>query len=287
MKAAVIGANGQLGSDLVEVFGGSGIEVLGLTHSTLAIEAIDSVRQALAAFKPTIVLNTAAFHVVPQCEEDPARSYAVNGMGALNVAKVCEELDAMNVYFSTDYVFDGLKKKPYVEEDAPNPLNVYAATKLTGEYFTLNYGSRGVVARVSGIYGKNPCRAKGSNFITTMLRLAKEKPEVRVVNDEILTPTPTLAIAGKSLEIARHGATGLFHLSCEGDCSWYDFAGVIFEECDLSTPLSSCSVADMPPSVRRPSYSVLENKRLAATGLSPMPHWRESLVAFLRDTLHH
>ncbi len=284
MKAIVIGANGQLGSDLAHVFRTGGFQVLAMTHGDIEVEQVDSVKRVLTTFQPEIVLNTAAYHVVPQCEKEPDRAYAVNSLGALNIARVCEEIGASTIYFSTDYVFDGLKGQPYIEEDKPNPLNVYAMTKLAGEYFTLNYCTGGTVARVSGIYGEVPCRAKGGNFITTMLKLAREKPEVRVVNDEILTPTPTREIAKKTLELARGGLRGLFHLTCEGECSWYEFAEVIFEERRLTTPLSPCSAAEMPPSVQRPSYSVLENGRLAASGLSPMPHWKEALVSFLRDT---
>ena len=122
----------------------------------------------------------------------------------MNLAKVCQELDTRLVHYSTDYVFDGEKQKPYTEDDRPNPLSVYANTKLSGEYFALNYCDRSYVVRVSGIYGKVPCRAKGGNFITTMIKLANEKPEVRVVNDEILTPTPTYHIAKNTAALIKN-----------------------------------------------------------------------------------
>jgi dTDP-4-dehydrorhamnose reductase len=283
MKIAIIGANGQLGSDLVKEFTFSGDEVFSLTHAEINVEDINSVHKILLSIKPEIIINTAAYHVVPKCEEQPIKAYEVNSLGALNIARVGNDLNAVNLYFSTDYVFDGEKKSPYLESDKPNPLNVYASTKLTGEYFTLNYSQNGIVLRVSGIYGDVPCRAKGGNFITTMIKASKEKPEVKVVYDEILTPTPTKEIAKKTKEIVQKKITGLFHLTCEGQCSWYEFAEVIFSELKLSAPLSQISVKDMPMTVKRPTYSVLENKSAKEFGISIMPEWKEALISFLNQ----
>jgi len=283
VKVAVIGSNGQLGSDLVKTFMQSGNEVVSLTHSDINIEDITSVQKVLYDIKPEVILNTAAFHVVPKCEDDPVRAFQINSLGTLNMAKVSNEINALNLYYSTDYVFDGEKKSPYIESDKPNPLNVYAATKLTGEFFTLNYSLKSVVLRISGIYGEVPCRAKGGNFITTMIKAAKEKPEVKVVNDEILTPTPTKSIAEKTLEIINKELKGLYHLTCEGQCSWYEFAEVIFSTLEFKTPLSPISVKDMPMVVKRPTYSVLENEKAKQSGISNMPYWKDALVEFLNS----
>ena len=283
MKVAVIGSNGQLGSDLVNEFTLCGFEVVPLTHSDLNVEDIDSVRSVLMDLYPDFILNTAAFHVVPKCEEDPTKAFQVNAIGALNLAKISDELKAVNIYYSTDYVFDGKKMAPYFESDNPNPLNIYATTKLLGEYYTLNYSQKGIVLRVSGIYGEVPCRAKGGNFITTMIKAAKEKPEVKVVDDEILTPTPTQSIAKKTIDILQMNPTGLFHLTCEGQCSWYEFAEVIFRTLNLTTPLISISVKDLPMTVKRPTYSVLENQSTKKLGISNMPYWKDALISFLNQ----
>jgi dTDP-4-dehydrorhamnose reductase len=283
MKVAIIGSNGQLGSDLVREFTSGSNEVVPLTHSDINVEEFDSSRNLLLNIKPEVILNTAAFHVVPKCEDDPTKAFQVNSLGALYLSKISDELNAINLYYSTDYVFDGEKKSPYLESDKPNPLNVYASTKLNGEYYTLNYSKNGIVLRVSGIYGEVPCRAKGGNFITTMIKAAKEKPEVKVVNDEILTPTPTKEIAKKTKEILQKKLTGLFHLTCEGQCSWYKFAEVIFSKLKLSTPLSQISIKDMPMKVKRPTYSVLENKCAKEFGISIMPEWKEALISFLNQ----
>jgi dTDP-4-dehydrorhamnose reductase len=281
MKVAVIGGNGQLGSDMVDAFRRAGDEVRALTHEDIRVDDIDSVKSALTALHPDLVVNTAAYHNVPHCEADPTRSYQVNALGALNVARVAEDLGAANIYASTDYVFDGRKAAPYLEHDLPHPLNVYGVTKLSGEHYTLGYGSRPFVLRVSGIYGTVPCRAKGGNFITTMKKLAAEKPEVRVVTDEVLTPTPTREIAASAVDIVRRGKPGVYHLTCEGECSWYDFARVIFDTLGLQTPLLPRSVTETPVTVKRPFYSVLENGTLKSQGLRPLPHWKDALVGFL------
>jgi dTDP-4-dehydrorhamnose reductase len=282
MKLAIIGANGQLGTDLSEVLS-SRHDVTSLNHSDIEIIDVNSVRNVLSSIKPAIVLNTAAYHIVPEAEKFPEKAFQINGIGALNLAKVCQELNIRLVHYSTDYVFDGEKQKPYTEDDRPNPLSVYANTKLSGEYFVLNYCDKSYVIRVSGIYGKVPCRAKGGNFVTTMIKLAKEKPEVRVVNDEILTPTPTYHIAKNTAALIGTDAFGLYHMSCEGEVSWYEFAKVIWETLQLKTPLYPASVKDFPLVVKRPFYSVLENKNLNKLGINEMPEWKVALIQFLKS----
>ncbi len=282
MKLVVIGANGQLGTDLMEVLSARH-DVTALNHADIEITEIDSVRNSLSAIKPDVVLNTAAYHIVPEAEKFPEKAFQINGIGALNLAKVCQQLNTRLVHYSTDYVFDGEKQKPYTEEDRPNPLSVYANTKLSGEYFALNYCDKSYVIRVSGIYGKVPCRAKGGNFITTMIKLANEKPEVRVVNDEILTPTPTWEIAKNTAALIGTDAFGLYHMSCEGEVSWYEFAKVIWETLQLKTPLYPASVKDFPLVVKRPFYSVLENRNLNKLGINEMPEWKEALIQFLKS----
>jgi dTDP-4-dehydrorhamnose reductase len=283
MKVAVLGSNGQLGSDLQKELTDKGCDAVPLTHKDINVEDYESVSEILRSLKPDVIVNTAAYHVVPQCESDPLRAYQVNSLGALHVAKVGNALGARVVYYSTDYVFDGLKGCPYVETDLPHPLNIYASTKLLGEFYTLNHAAESMVLRVSGLYGRIPCRAKGGNFITTMIKAAKQKPVVKVVRDEILTPTSTSAIARSTYDLIANNGRGLFHLTCEGDCSWYDFARVIFDTLHITTPLESCSVNDLPSTVRRPLYSVLENERLKGLQLRTLPHWKDALVEFLRE----
>ncbi len=281
MKVAVVGANGQLGTDLMEALTAAGIETAPLGHNDIEVAELDSVRASLELHAPDAVLNTAAFHSMPECEADPRRTFAVNAVGALNLARAAAELAVRNVYFSTDYVFDGGKGEPYDETDRPRPLNVYGTSKLAGERLSEVYAPDSLILRISGIYGRVPCRHKGANFITKMIELADRLPEVRVVTDEVLTPTPTRAIAEKTVELLGTGATGLMHLTCEGSCSWHEFAAEIFSTLRLETPLREARVADFPSPVRRPHYSVLANTRLAEMDLAPMPDWRQALRDFL------
>jgi len=280
MKVAIIGSNGQLGNDLMEVFS-QNHEVIGLNHSDIEITDIDNVKKVISSVKADFILNTAAYHIVPEAEKFPEKAFQINGTGALNLARVCQDTGTRLIHYSTDYVFDGAKQKPYTEDDRPNPLSVYANTKLSGEYFALNYCDRSSVIRVSGIYGKVPCRAKGGNFVTTMLKLAKEKSEVKVVDDEILTPTPTYWIAKNTSELIKTDNFGLYHMTCEGEVSWYEFAKVIWETLNLKTPLFAASVKDFPLVVKRPFYSVLENRNLNKLGINLMPVWKEALKEFL------
>ncbi len=280
MKVAVIGANGQLGSDLVAYFEDKS-EVVPLTHADMEIADVDSARDVLTRVKPDVVINTAAFHNVPKCEEDPLTSFRINGQGALNLAKLSEDLNFKLVHYSTDYVFDGAKQQPYVESDCPNPLNVYAITKLDGEHFIQAYSNAHFILRVSGIYGKKPCRAKGGNFIDTMRKAAASRPLVKVVRDEVLTPTSTIEIARNTWDLIQTEAYGLYHMTAEGQCSWYEFAQVIFDKLDIQTPLESCTVDEFPSPVKRPFYSVLENSQLKKIGLNRMAHWKEALEVYL------
>jgi len=282
MRVAIIGANGQLGTDLSEVLSEKH-HVTRLNHADIEITNIDSIKNSLSSIRPEIVLNTAAYHIVPEAEKFPDKAFNINGTAVLNLAKVCQDLDVRLVHYSTDYVFDGKKQQPYTEDDRPNPLNVYANSKLSGEYFALNYCEHSYVVRVSGIYGKVPSRAKGGNFVTTMIKLAKEKPEVRVVNDEILTPTPTYWIARNTAELIETDAFGLYHMSCQGEVSWYEFAKVIWDTLQLKTPLYAASVKDFPLVVKRPFYSVLENKNLNRLGINQMPEWKDALIQFLKN----
>jgi dTDP-4-dehydrorhamnose reductase len=276
---AVVGSTGQLGSDLVLAFAAD--RVHGLAHEDLDIGDDAAVRRVLGALRPDIVVNTAAFHNVPKCEAEVEQAYALNAIAPRRLARLCGELGARLVHVSTDYVFDGAKQAPYVETDRPVPLNVYGTSKLAGEYEVLGAGGRHQVVRSSGLYGVRPCRAKGGNFIDTMYRVAAEKPEVRVVNDEILTPTFTADLAAQIRVLALEGPPGLYHATNQGSCSWYEFARTIFDLGGLVTPLAPASVKDMASPVRRPFYSVLENAALAAAGLDRMRPWRDALADYM------
>jgi dTDP-4-dehydrorhamnose reductase len=228
-----------------------------------------------------VVINTAAFHNVPKCETEVAQAYALNAAAPGTLAAICDELGARLVHVSTDYVFDGAKQTPYVETDRPVPLNVYGISKLAGEYAVLARGGRHQVVRSSGLYGVRPCRAKGGNFIDTMYRLAGQQPVVKVVNDEILTPTFTADLAAQIRVLALEGEPGLYHATSGGSCSWYEFARAIFDLGAFTTPLEPTSVREFAAPVKRPFYSVLENAAAARQGIDRMRPWREALTDYM------
>ena len=179
MKVAIIGASGQLGSDLVKVFGE---EAFPLTRRELDVTNPESMK-ILNELMPEVIINTAAYVRVDDAEVEVEKAFQVNAIGALNIAKVCNELNAVNVYISTDYVFDGAKGAPYSENDIPNPINVYGLSKYTGEIFTRNYSKRYYIVRAASLYGKAGARGKGGNFVDFMIQRAKNGEEIRVVDD--------------------------------------------------------------------------------------------------------
>jgi dTDP-4-dehydrorhamnose reductase len=282
MKVAIIGGNGQLGRDVAAAFSAEGCAVTTFTHGDVEISSLESVRTSLGSLRPEVVVNTAAFHNVDKCEAEPGLAFAINGTGARNLAQVTGETGATILHVSTDYVFDGQKRSPYVEEDLPAPLNVYGNTKLSGEFFVRSINPRHFVVRTSAIYGENPCRAKGGlNFIELMLKLSKEREELRVVDDEFVTPTPTVQIARQLVALSRSSNYGLYHATAEGSCSWYEFAAAIFELTKTKVRLEAAKPGEFPAKVPRPKYSVLENHALKSRSLNVFTHWKEGLENYL------
>lgn len=282
MKVAVLGANGQLGSDVLGAFQSHGDEVQALTHSDIEVASLDAVSRCLREIRPQVVVNTAAMHQVENCEREPENAFAVNGLGARNLALLSRELGAVLLHVSTDYVFDGNHNSPYEEHDAPRPLNVYGNTKLAGEYFVRSTVERHFVLRTSAIYGKHPCRAKGGlNFIDLMLKLARERGRVRVVDSEFVTPTPTRELAQQIVVLSRSDCYGLYHATAEGSCSWYEFAREIFALTNTQVNLEVAGPDEFPAKVPRPKYSVLENRALHNQHLSVFRPWQDGLREYL------
>ena len=282
MKVAVVGSNGQLGTDVVRAFVDNGDEVFALTHGDVEIANRESVWSKLRELQPNIVVNTAAMHHVENCESEPDKAFAVNALGARNLAIVVRDMGAVLMHVSTDYVFDGGKASPYEETDAPLPLNVYGNTKLAGEFFVRSILDRCFVLRTSALYGKAPCRAKGGrNFVDLMLKLAKERGEVRVVDSERVTPTSTRELAREMVALSRCDRYGLYHATAEGSCSWYEFAQEIFLIASAKVSLKVAAADEFPAKVPRPRYSVLENRALKLVGLNTFGPWQDGLREYL------
>lgn len=281
MRVAVIGANGQLGTDLCRVFRAKGSTILSLLHQDVDIRRESEVREVLRELRPDIVINTAAFHNVDLCEKNPEESFSVNAIAPRTLALVCRDLDAILVHFSTDYVFGSDNRTPHTEVDLPNPLNVYGASKLAGEAMVALAWSKHFVVRTCGLFGLAGSSGKGGNFVETMLRKAAEGTPIQVVDDQVLSPTLTSHLAEAVYKLVSTTAYGLFHVSAEGQCSWYEFAKTIFELEGVSPELRAVSSREFASPVKRPVYSVLSKQKLRLLGID-MPAWKDGLLTYLK-----
>ena len=283
MKVVLIGAKGQLGSDLTLILKTNGYEVVSLTHANVEVTDMGSIRSTLIPAQPDVVINTAAYHKVEEAEGNPAQAFAVNTIGPRNLALVCRDMELPLVHFSTDYVFSGLKGSPYVESDPVDPANIYGVSKAAGEMVLRYLWPRHFIVRTSGLYGKVGSSGKGGNFVELMLQLAREGKSIKVVNDQILTPTSTHALALQIAALIKTDAYGTYHATCQGECTWYDFAVEIFRRAGLNSQLSPQTTTQSGVQVKRPPYSVLENANLKCIDIDLMPSWQDALQSYLTE----
>lgn len=282
MRILLIGAAGQLGQDLLPLLQRVGHEVVPVTHEQLEICSRQAVREAVAAARPQCIINTAAFHRVDDCEEQAERAFAVNVTGVRNLAEEVEKAGTALAHFSTDYVFGGEKNSPYRETDLPQPLSVYAISKLAGEFAVRSYCSRHFVIRTCGLYGMGGSRSKGGNFVETMLRLAAQKRTIKVVADQVVTPTYTADLAERVLSLIDSQHYGLYHMTSTGQCSWHEFAAQIFRLARVEADLHPTDSQSFGAKARRPLYSVLDNFRMRAAGIAEFRPWQEALADYMR-----
>lgn len=281
MKILIIGAGGQLGSELVNLLQDD--TIIPLTHRDIEMTDYQQVNDIISSNMPDIIINTAAYHKVDDCEDNIENSFSVNVYAVRNIARICSELDIAFAHFSTDYVFGGEKKAPYTEDDSPNPLSVYAVSKLAGEFFVRNICKRHYVIRTCGLYGAKGISGKGGNFIELMLKLAHENKTIKVVADQIVTPTYAKELALKVSQLIRTEEYGLYHITNNGGCSWYEFAKTIFELTGVSANLSPTTAIEFNAKANRPAYSVLENRHLQKLSLDDMKPWKEALREYLKE----
>ena len=281
MKVVILGANGQLGTDLCREFGQPGTELAQFTHQDLEVRDHSDVAHTLSSNKPDVVINTVAMTNVEACEESVELAFAVNCHAVRNLADVCNRLGARLVHLSTDYVFGGEQNTPY-RTDAPlNPLNVYGASKAAGEDSVRSGCPKHLLVRTSGLYGLAGASGGGGNFVETMLRLGHETGTARVVTDQVLSPTYTRDLAQVVRQLVGLQAEGVFHVTNSGCCSWYEFARAIFDIWDPTVDVQPTTSAAFGSKVRRPSYSVLDNDRLREEGIPALRPWRQALEAYL------
>ncbi len=280
MRILLLGAGGQLATDLLATL--TGDKIFPFAHEEFDICDPTVVRARVNNLRPDAILNTAAFHRVDDCEDEPEQAFRVNAVGVYHMARVAAEVGAVLVHISTDYVFDGAKRAPYVETDAPNPQSVYALSKRAGELIVQRYCQRYFLVRTCGLYGLANRRGKGTNFVETMLRLAGDGQTIRVVTDQVLSPTSSADLARALNPLLHTDRFGLYHLTNTGQCTWFEFAQEIFRLSGLSPDLQPITSEALARKARRPAYSVLDKANYRAAGYPDLRPWQEALADYLK-----
>jgi dTDP-4-dehydrorhamnose reductase len=287
-RIVLLGANGQLGTDIRKAFAeASGVEIVTVSRQELDVEDTERVipfLQSLGDFE--VLINCTAYHNTEECESNPLKALMVNCIAVLRMATYCSMHNVVLVHFSTDYVFDGSKQSPYTEDDRTAPLNKYGISKVAGEEVIAAYLDRYFVFRISSLFGTAGLKGEGGNFVETMLRLAREGKSIRVIDDQVMSPTYTLDIA----EAVKHfilqdiDAYGIYHCSGEGQCSWHEFAVESIRLCGLPVQVEPVSSKDNEFACKRPAFSVLDNSKI--NRIYPMPYWRDSLQHYLQQKVY-
>ena len=280
MKVLIIGSHGMLGTDLMRVLG-SACDAVGLDLPDLDITQLDQCLAKLDEVRPDVLVNAAAFTRVDACETREEEAYLVNGHGAGNLAQAAAAAGSLLVHYSTDYVFDGQKRDPYREEDAPNPQSAYGKSKLLGETLIREHCSNHVILRTSWLFGFN-----GANFIRTIVDAAKKGAALRVVNDQRGSPTYSRDLAVQTRIMIEAGCRGTYHATNGGSCTWYDLASNALKWAGLgSVPVTPVTTSEFPRPAPRPANSVLENAHLKREGLPLMRPWKLAVKEYVEQHL--
>lgn len=274
MRALITGGGGQLASDLQALLGD---RATSFTRSELDINDSAALDLVFAEVRPDVVFNCAAFHNVDVCETEPTQAFQTNMIAVRDLARRGAKL----VHVSTNYVFDGRRRAPYGEDDAPNPGSMYAITKLAGEYAALSYGDEALVVRSAGLYGLSGSASKGGNFVQRMIRRAREQGALRMVDDQRLQPTFTADLAQAIVGAVESGAAGVVHLTAEGDCSWYEFTEAIMQLAGIEVPIEGVQTTIPDGAPDRPLNGVLARPRADALGLDSLRPWRDGLADYM------
>ena len=284
MRVVIVGAAGQLGRELTRILPHD--DLVSLTRADLDLQDAAAVTARLVALAPAAVVNAAADNRVDAAEEDPTQAVAVNALGVAAVARACRSSGAFFVQPSTDYVFDGRTTTPYTEEARPNPLGMYARSKLAGELLACTLAPRCAVVRVAGLYAAGGTRPKSGSFVDRVIARAQDGERLRIVADQVTAPTYARDVAGTLAAllprwVSGEAPGGLYHVTNAGACSWFEFARAALELAGHRAALEPISSAAFGAAAPRPPYSVLANTRLAALGEPPLRPWRDALAAYL------
>lgn len=279
MKVLVTGVKGQLGYDVVRELQSRGHEAIGVDIEEMDITDETAVSRVMEETAPEAVIHCSAFTAVDRAEEEQELCYKVNVEGTENIAKMCQKLGCKMLYLSTDYIFSGEGQRPWEPEDTPSPLNAYGQSKYQGEVALRQYVDKYFIVRISWVFGIN-----GNNFIKTMLRLGKENGAVKVVDDQIGSPTYTFDLAKLLVDMIETEQYGAYHATNEGICSWYEFAKEIFQEANMKEvtviPVSS---EEFPVKAKRPKNSRMSKEKLVQNGFSLLPSWQDAVKRYIKE----
>jgi dTDP-4-dehydrorhamnose reductase len=280
-QIVVFGSSGQLGVEICSDLERRGYDVRAFERSALSIADGEQVERTISESAPFAVFNCAAYNQVDLAEREPVAAFEANALGVRNIALACRKTDARLVHFSTDYVFDGELGRPCKETDATHPLGAYAVSKLAGELYAQAYLANPIVIRTCGVFGPAGVKTARGNFPELMLRLAHAGKPLRIVSDQVVSPTYAPALASRSIDLLEKNLAGIFHIGGDHPISWFDYARLIFEKAGVSADASPVKQRDYPTAARRPLYSALENARLRENGIAPMPPLADAVEEYL------
>jgi dTDP-4-dehydrorhamnose reductase len=289
MRVVILGANGQLGSDLLRGWQSrtAKSELVPLYRKDLDVSDLESIPKALANLQFDVLINCTGYHKTDEVEKHATEAVQINGHAVRILAQTCRSLRARYIHISTDYIFGGDSTRPYVEGDSPRPLNVYGASKLLGENLALReYGDATLILRVASLFGVAGASGKGGNFVETILRVAKEKGHLRVVHDITMSPTGTAEAARIISSLVENAAPpGVYHVVNSGQATWFEFASEILRQAGVHVPVTPVTGEESPAVAARPLYSVLENRK-ASSIVGTISSWEQALTHYLKAKGH-
>ena len=280
MKVLVTGVGGQLGHDVIKELEKRNFDCIGVDRAEFDITNFEAAHKFITGYMPDAVIHCSAYTAVDKAEDEPELCHLVNAVGTVNIAKICNEIDAKMIYISTDYVFDGTKEGFYEVDDIPNPINVYGKTKLEGELAVQKILEKYFIVRISWVFGIN-----GNNFVKTMLRLGKERSELNVVADQIGSPTYTGDLAPFLVDMVQTDKYGLYHTTNEGECTWAEFAEKIFKVAGMDVKVNYITTAEYPTKAKRPLNSKMSKESITSAYFKSLPHWKEALKDFVKKVV--
>ena len=278
MKVLVTGVKGQLGYDVVKELERRGHQPIGVDREEMDLMNNEAIHTFIMTLKPEAIIHCAAYTAVDKAEEEVEICYQVNAESTKVIAECAKELDIKLIYISTDYVFDGTKEGEYVETDIPNPINVYGASKLKGEQYVQGLLEKYYIVRISWVFGVN-----GNNFIKTMRRLGSERDELNIINDQVGSPTYTADLAPLLVDMMEAEKYGIYHVTNEGFCSWYEFANEIFKQSKINVNIYPITTDQYPTAAKRPMNSRMSKAKLAENGFNSLSNWKQALICYMQE----